>query len=86
MRPRLPPTSDSMTYVRVALGTLGIGAFPLLALGYQARIVGSLTYAAMALTALLLLALAILWPPRAPSRHEVRTLPRRRPTRGEHHA
>ncbi|NOU34960.1 MAG: hypothetical protein HOO96_44275 [Polyangiaceae bacterium] len=75
-----------MTYLRVALGTLGIGAFPLLALGYQSRIVGSLTYAALAVTAILLLALAILWPPRSPTRRELRTVPRRRPTQGEHHA
>jgi hypothetical protein len=86
MRPRLPPTSDSMTYLRVALGTLGIGAFRLLALGYQARIVGSLTYAALAFTTFLLVALAILWPSRPPTRREVRAVPRRRPTQGEHHA
>ncbi len=86
MRPRLPPSSDSMTYLRVALGILGIGAFPLLALGYQTRIVGSLTYAALALTAVLLLSLAILWPPRSPTRREVRAAPPRRSPQGEHHA
>ncbi len=86
MRPFSSPRFDPVAHLRMVSGALAIGAFPLLALGHEARLLGSRAYAALALTAFLLLLAAILWPaPRRVPRPGLRR-PRRPANGGEHHA
>lgn len=86
MQPRTPPPLDSDTFLRVVLGALGIGAFPLLALGYQAHVLGPAAYSTLAIAAFVVLGVAILWPAPRPAPRPARTPHRRSPAQGEHHA